>query len=476
MAVAGNPRVLLADEPTTGLDVTVQAQILELLGRIQADRGMSIVLISHDLGVVAAHADRVLVMYAGRVAEIGDTDAVYEHPQHAYTLGLLNGRPRIDRPRRRLEPIPGHPPPPLLLPAGCPFHPRCRFATDVCRGEVPALDAREGVTHLAACHHADDVVGAAHRGSNGQDLVDESYAGLLRRHPPFLLEVENLVKHYRVTRGVTLKRPVGTVKAVDGVSFEVAEGETLGLVGESGCGKSTIARTILRLVEPTSGSVRFSGEELSTAARSRLKAVRREMQLVFQDPYASLDPRVSVRAILTEPFAIHGVDVGERVAQLLSAVGLSPEHADRYPHELSGGERQRVGIARALALNPKLLICDEPVSLLDVSIQAQVLNLLEDLQQDLALTYVVIAHDLSVVRRMADRIAVMYLGRIVEIGSADHLFSHPSHPYTQGLISSIPLPDPRKERIRPRVLVQGEVPSALDPPAGCPFRPRCPKS
>ncbi|MDQ4130893.1 MAG: ABC transporter ATP-binding protein, partial [Actinomycetota bacterium] len=264
------------------------------------------------------------------------------------------------------------------------------------------------------------------------------------------------------------------VKAVDGISFRVAEGETLALVGESGCGKSTVARTILRLVEPTAGTVRLSDEDVTAAASSRLQRLRREMQLVFQDPYASLNPRRSVRSIVTDPFAIHGVEPGGRVPELLSAVGLSPEHADRYPHELSGGERQRVGIARALALDAKLLVLDEPVSLLDVSIQAQVINLLEELRRRLGLTYILIAHDLSIVRRIADRIAVMYLGRIVEMADADDLFDRPSHPYTRALISSALVPERGKQRSRGRALICGEVPSALDPPAGCPFRTRCP--
>ena len=485
MALALNPKVLLADEPTTALDVTVQAQIMDLLTRLQADRGTAIVLITHDLGLVAGHADRVLVMYAGRVAEVGDVEDIYYRPRHAYTLGLLSSLARLDQRRtERLRPITGQPPSLISVPSGCAFHPRCRFATDLSRAEVPELVAQERLDHLAACHNSDQVATAAavellspHL-DGGRPAAPVTVPAPTSAPAPSggqLLEVEGLVKHFPITSGLVLRHRVGEVRAVDGVSFSVDRGETLALVGESGCGKSTTARSVLRLLEPTAGAVRFDGEDITRAGPGRLRALRREMQVIFQDPYASLNPRMTVRTILSEPFKVHGIPEDGKVTQLLDAVGLAPEHAARYPHEFSGGQRQRVGIARAIALDPKLVVCDEPVSALDVSIQAQVLNLLEDLQAERGLTYLFIAHDLSVVRHIADRVAVMYLGWIVELADRDSLFERPAHPYTQALISAVPVPDPVKERSRPRIIVSGDVPSPANPPSGCRFRTRCQK-
>ena len=474
MALALDPVVLLADEPTTALDVTVQAQIMELLTRLQADRGTAIVLITHDLGLVAGHADRVLVMYAGRVAELAGVDDVFHRPRHAYTLGLLSTLARLDQPRTgRFRPIRGQPPSLIRVPPGCPFHPRCPFATEICREEVPALVQKDRPAHVAACHHSDEVAEAT-TALYAEPAASRADAAAAVTRPP-VLEVRDLVKHYPLRSGIVFKHKVGDVRAVDGVSFHLSEGETFALVGESGSGKTTVARSVLRLIEPTGGSVSFRDSPITHAPARALRGLRREMQMVFQDPYASLNPRMAVRTILSEPFKIHHLPVDGKAKELLDQVGLAPEHAGRYPHEFSGGQRQRVGIARAIALGPKLIVCDEPVSALDVSIRAQILNLLEDLQDRLGLTYLLIAHDLSVVRHLADRVAVMYLGSIVEVAWCDDLFERPSHPYTQALISAVPVPDPRRERARRPILLSGDVPSPVDPPSGCRFRTRCPK-
>ena len=476
IAMANDPDVIIADEPTTALDVTVQAQVLEVLRTAREQTRASVILITHDLGVVAGMADRVLVMYAGKAVEAGLADDIFYRSRMPYTLGLLGSLPRLDLDRAEpLRPIPGSPPSLLGLPRGCPFAPRCPLAYQRCLTEEPALGP-VAAGHGSACHRSAELdAGTAifmtERPVLTAPAITDSAGG-----PP-VIGVTALVKHYPVRSGRLVRRQAGEAHAVCGVSLELRAGETLGLVGESGCGKSTTARTILQLLRPTAGSVRFEGRELTTQGRRQLRPLRQHLQVVFQNPFASLDPRMLVGDIVAEPLRVHGRwdrRAGpQRVEELLRLVGLNPEHRNRYPHEFSGGQCQRVGIARALTLEPKVLILDEPVSALDVSIQAGVLNLLAALQDRLGLAYLFIAHDLSVVRHACDRVAVMYLGKIVESGTRSQVYDRPSHPYTQALLSAVPVPDPVFERRRRRIPLSGEVPSATAPPSGCRFRTRC---
>ncbi|HEX5598245.1 MAG TPA: ABC transporter ATP-binding protein [Micromonosporaceae bacterium] len=484
MAIANDPDLIIADEPTTALDVTIQAQILEVLQTAKEAVGAAIIMITHDLGVIAGFADRMTVMYAGKPVETGQVDDVYYRPRMPYTLGLLGSIPRLDLgERQRLTPIEGTPPAMVDLPPGCPFAPRCPMRIDVCEQTEPelVLMPASGNGHHAACHRSAEIEqkNLASTEVFPTSKVDQStVAALPRQERPSVLEVRDLVREYPMTKGVVLRRQVGTVRAVSGISFDIREGETLGLVGESGCGKTTTIMEILELAKPMAGSIVVLGKDTATMSRQERFAIRRDLQVVFQDPMASLDPRLPISEIISQPLATHGVPPEQRqrrVRELLRLVGLRPEHADRYPAKFSGGQRQRIGIARALALEPKLLVLDEPVSALDVSIQAGVINLLEELKVKLGLSYLFVAHDLSVVRHIADRVAVMYLGRIVEIGETDRVFDSPSHPYTQALLSAIPLPDPEKERRRQRIVLSGDLPSPADPPSGCQFRTRCQK-
>ena len=480
MAIANDPALIIADEPTTALDVTVQAQILDLLQKAREVTGAAILLITHDLGVVAGIADRVGVMYAGKLVETGPVDDVFYRPRMPYTLGLLGSLPRPDQgAHQALTPIEGNPPSLVSLPAGCPFAPRCPLRIERCAQQEPDLVQHAGA-HAAACHRSDEVerrrVAGVHVFPPG--LVALAAARSPRAEHALVLAVRDLVKEFPVLRGAVLRRRVGSLRAVDGVTFDIREGETLGLVGESGCGKTTTIMEILNLLPPQAGSVAVLGQDAAAMTPDQRFRVRRDIQVVFQDPMAALDPRLPVSDIIGEPLETHGVAAPERarrVRELLALVGLQPEHADRYPQAFSGGQRQRIGIARALALKPKLLVLDEPVSALDVSIRAGVINLLERLKTELGLSYLFVAHDLAVVRHIADRVAVMYLGRIVEIGDVTEVFERPTHPYTQALLSAVPIADPRKERSRRRILLQGDLPSPLDPPSGCRFRPRCPR-
>ena len=441
---------------------------------LQEEFETAIIMITHDLGVVAEIADDVVVMYAGKVAEEGTVDEIFTRPHHPYTWGLLGSLPRLDADVERLVQIQGSPPSLLNPPRGCRFHPRCPYVLDVCNSVVPQLlPVSNAPQHLQACHLDEEtkdreVAEAARRHAGGGVVTGED-----------LLVVEDLVKHFPVTRGIVFQKQVASVKAVDGISFTVKQGETLGVVGESGCGKSTMARCLMRLLDPTSGRITFAGRDITHLSRTEMRPIRRELMMIFQDPYASLNQRKRVGFIVAEALQVHRIgtpaEIKRRVQELLEVVGLNPEHYNRFPHEFSGGQRQRIGVARALAVNPKLIVCDEPVSALDVSVQAQILNLLKDLQRDFGLTYVFIAHDLNVVRHISDRVLVMYLGKVAEIADRNQLYAAAEASYTGALLSAVPIPNPELGRLRRPIVLEGDVPSPINPPEACRFHPRCPR-
>ncbi len=503
MAIANDPDLIICDEPTTALDVTIQAQVLELLKTAQKETGAAVIMITHDLGVVAGFADRVAVMYAGRVVEFGEVNDIFYRARMPYTIGLLGALPRPDeKSDSALATLDGNPPSMLKKPTGCPFAPRCPLATAACLdGEPHLLPAPiskskskgidladisvihgelDGSIHTTACIRAAEI--------NDHDWtykdiypvprhIDRESGRRDRDLREDVLKVEELRKYFPLMKGAVFKRRVGTVYAVDDISFTIKSGETMGLVGESGCGKTTTLLEILDLVKPEGGKIVVLGHDTAHLSRADRKQVRKNLQVVFQDPMASLDPRMPISDIIGEPLKYNGFSkqqTRERVSELIELVGLETAHLNRYPRHFSGGQRQRIGIARALALEPSLLVLDEPVSALDVSIQAGVINLLDDLKSRLGLSYLFVAHDLSVVRHIADRVSVMYLGKIVESGDVEEVFKHPRHPYTQALLSAIPVPDPELERSRSRIILSGDLPSPANPPSGCRFRTRCP--
>ena len=444
IAIANDPDLIICDEPTTALDVTVQAQILEVLKTARDVTGAGVLIITHDLGVVAEFADRALVMYAGRAVEVADVATLYSDRRMPYTAGLLGSVPRLGAPRgERLVPIPGAPPSLVSLPPGCPFAPRCPLAVEQCRAAEPVL-APIGPGHAAACIRTDLVAGRSAADIYG--VATEPVAAA-EPEPSIVVRVRDLSRTYRLTKGVVFRRQIGEVRAVDDISFDLEQGRTLGIVGESGSGKSTTLHEILELRAPQSGSIEVLGNDVATLSSERRRELRRDLQVVFQDPVASLDPRLPVFEILAEPLQANGFDKGAtdvRVAELLEIVGLRRADASRYPGEFSGGQKQRIGIARALALQPKILALDEPVSALDVSIQAGIINLLLDLQREFGLSYLFVSHDLSVVRHLAHRVAVMYRGAIVEYGDSDEVFGNPQNEYTRRLLAAVPQPDPSR--------------------------------
>jgi peptide/nickel transport system ATP-binding protein len=480
MALSCEPKLLIADEPTTALDVTIQAQILALLHDLKDRLGMAMLLITHDMGVIAGHADRVQVMYAGRMVEVTQTPALFQHMRHPYTRALLASIPRLSQDSgRRLLTIGGLPPDLSSPPPGCRFAPRCTRASDKCRSQEPPLSG-ETREHLFSCWHPVEGPAGAENGAGALAVTGrpDGPGGVVTGPRPPLLEIRDLVKEFPVTAGVILQRKIAAVHAVSNVSFTVTAGETFGLVGESGCGKTTIGRVVVALERPNSGTVLLDGQNVFALGGGELRKQRRDLQLMFQDPYSSLDPRMRVGSIIREPLSIqregNRAQQQQRVFELLDEVGLPRNAVERYPHEFSGGQRQRIGLARALTLSPRVIVADEPVSALDVSIRAQVLNLMKRLQADHGLTYIVISHDLAVVKYMADRIGVMYLGKLVEMGSAEDIYHRAAHPYTAGLIATIPIPDPAEARARKGAGIKGELPSPVYPPSGCRFRTRCP--
>ena len=473
MAIACEPKLLIADEPTTALDVTIQAQVLELIAGLQETLKLSVLMITHDLGVVAGLCDRIAVMYAGRIVETGFADEIFERPEHPYTQGLIRSTPRLDDRTERLTAIDGSPPNMLVPPAGCAFRPRCPVAGPDCEIEPPLVTTLPGKS--VACWRSGTPAWPAPTGHIAAE-VRTSPSELPDVRP--ILSVRDLGVDYEASTPGFWGR-MRKISALKGVSFDVFPGETLGLVGESGSGKSTIGRAVLRRLEASEGRIFFKGRDITDLKGEALRQTRREMQLIFQDPYASLNPRMRVLDIVAEPLIVHGLirkaeEGREEIGELLRLVGLPKDAHDRLPYAFSGGQRQRIGIARALALKPDFIVADEPVSALDVSVRAQVVNLLQDLQQELGISYLFIAHDLSVVRHISHRVAILYSGRMVEIADRETLYRSPCHPYTEALLSAVPVPHPATQRARKRLVYRGDIPDVAHWPSGCHFHGRCP--
>lgn len=477
ISVACNSKLIIADEPTTALDVTTQAQVMELLMDLVHKYNKSLVIITHNLGLVTRYAKRVYVMYAGKIVESGTTQKILTNPEHPYTIGLLRSVPKLqDNDDADLIPIKGAPPVLSHLDDKCSFLPRCDFACEEChKKSMPSL-RKSGDNHYVRCYRVLSLQQIEAETRKKHEITEK-----IKKDKPEgteLLRVEDLKMYFPVTQGVFGKR-IGTVKAVDDVSFSINKGETFGLVGESGCGKTTTAKCILKINQPTGGKIFYKGENISRLSDRQFYKYRREIQMIFQDPFSSLDPRKSVYSILGEaiscgPEKNTREQVENKINELLLTVGLDPTMSQRYPHEMSGGQRQRLGIARALACNPELIVCDEPVSALDVSIQAQIINLFKKIQKELGITYLFVAHDLAVVRHISDNIGVMYLGHLMEVTKSSELYDNPVHPYTKALLSAIPTTDYEEEQKRERIILKGEVPSPIHMPTGCPFNPRCP--
>lgn len=481
IAMANDPDVIIADEPTTALDVTIQAQVLEVLKTAQEETGAALLMITHDLGVVAGIADDIVVMYGGRAVETGSTADIYYRPRMPYTIGLLGAVPRVDKTTdSALVPIKGTPPNLINEIRGCSFAPRCPIAEEQCLSIDPKLEKVDGSPeHFAACLRSGflETVEDLTSVYPVPELDIETLDDRPRDQRRTVVQVENIVRHFPLTKGALIKKRIGTIRAVDGVSFDIREGECLSIVGESGSGKTTTLLEIMDFAKDQEGTIEIDGIVNQDASASEVRSMRRKTQIVLQDPAEALDPRFTVSEILSEPLELTGMDEASRrarVQELMRTVGLQPDHVNRFANQFSGGQRQRLGIARALAVAPKLIVLDEPVSALDVSVQAGVINLLAELKSTLDLSYLLVAHDLAVVRHISDRVAVMYLGKIVEIGKVEDVFDYPQHPYTRALLSAIPVPDPDIEAQRERIILEGDLPSPLDIPKGCNFATRCP--